>query len=156
MSDYNPLEGVGKAELFEKGKYLNPGLYVLAVKKTIFKSTRKSGDAFIVEFEVLESSDEENHAVGSTCTWYQGLRDKEVAFPAIKDFMRNLLGINPDDKAAMQEFADGIDKMLHQAINNPDLFEGTRIRVETYMIKTKAKGLDFTVHKWSLYEGDEE
>lgn len=155
MADYNPLAGVGRAELFEKGKYLNPGLYTLSVKKTIFKATRKSGDAFIVEFEVLESSDEENHPVGSTCTWYQGLRDKEVAFPAIKDFMRNLLGIDPDDKKAMEEFANGIDSTLKQAIDKPDLLADNRIRVETYIIQTKGKGLDFTVHKWSPYEEEE-
>jgi hypothetical protein len=155
MADYNPLAGVGSAQLFERGKFLHPGRYTLEVVKTILKHTRKSGDAFIVEFEVLETTDDEKHPVGTKATWFQKLSDTDIAFPAIKDFMRNLMGIDLNDKAAMLEFSQGVDGLLGKSINEPETLKGNRIKVECYMTRTKGKGLDFTVHQWSPCDPDE-
>lgn len=156
MALYNPFAGAGEAELSDRGVYLEPGgTYLLEVVKTIFKVTRKSGDAFIVEFKVLES-DHPKHRVGSKATWFQSLKDKSVALPALKDFALKLFQIDDprSDDPTVVEFISNMDEMLMEACEQETPLAGYKIRVTTEAVVTK-KGLDFTRHNWFSYEGDQ-
>jgi len=153
---FNPFAGTAEAELSERGIYLTAGgTYLLEVKKTIFKTTRKSGDAFIVEFRVVES-DMPQHRPGSRATWFQSLRDRSVALPSIKAFMLALFQIESGDLETpeVQGFLATLDETLMEACETETMFEGHRVRVSTEAVVTK-KGLDFTRHNWGSWEGQQ-
>jgi len=144
------FSGIEKAEISERGKYISPGfLGKLRVKKTLAKESVKSGLAFIVEFDVLESNLDE-HPVGSSATWFQKMQDKTVAFPAIKAFVAAVSGVHPGDRDAMAEINAEMENILDEATSNEtnNALVGQEVNLETFSTKTK-KGFDFTRHNWS-------
>ena len=136
------------AEVFEKGQYLPPGgKYLVEIKKVLEKDTRSSGKAFIVELEIVES----NHPdvkVGSKYSWFQSMRDLDVAMPAIKEWLAAVSGINPRDRVRVKNELDGKIVAVIEAAIEDNVLEGERVWCETFSKKTK-KNLDFTCHVWS-------
>lgn len=151
---------VGKAEIFERGSYLDKGNYKLTLLKCYTMTTRKKKDVFIAELKVEESSNDEI-PVGSKRSWYQDLSDEDIAFPAIKEFFMYLMQIDRSDKEAMQEFSDGLEELLDEVTDEDwknkseedHPLHGTPIAVECYMKETQ-KGNDFTVHDWEIWDGE--
>jgi len=141
--------GLKNAKTFERGAYLGVGAYQLQIGKFVLrageKATRKSGDALIVEFEVKRTSNPA-HPVGSKATWYQSLKDKDVAYGAIKEFLYAVLKAETKEQQALVD--ETIEKVLDDAIDNGKL-NGFVVDVQTSMKKTAGRGLDFTVHAWS-------
>lgn len=143
------FSGIEKAEISEKGRYLPSGFVgKLKVRRTLAKDSVKSGLAFIVEFEVVESNNDE-FSPGSSATWYQKMTDKTVAFPAIKAFVAAASGVHPGDREAMNEINDEMENILNEATTNEtsNALVGQEVAVETIATKTK-KGFDFTRHNW--------
>lgn len=155
------FSGIGETELFEKGVYLTPGgSYELEVLKILVKDTRKSGLGFIVEFKVISaegSGAEEQHAPGSRATWFQKLQDKDIAWPAIKEFFMGLLDVNRNNPTEYEEFSNSLEELVEEATAwEPDPEDpeskhplcGERVHVDTHSKLTK-KNVEFTVHNWS-------
>lgn len=143
------FSGIEKAEISEKGKYISPGFVgKMRVRRTLAKDSIKSGLAFIVEFDVLESN-HDDHPVGSSATWYQKMMDKTVAFPAIKAFVAAASGVNLGDREAMAEINAEMESILDEATTNEtsNALVGQEVKLETFSTKTK-KGHDFTRHNW--------
>lgn len=146
------------AEVFGRGQYLKPGKFRLKLNKMYTIATRKKGNALIVEFEVLESSTEQI-PVGGVRNWYQGLADQDVAFPAIKEFLIELFGIDQTDESQVAMFEDGLDELMEECADDiwktkkPEEhpLHGKTIAVECYMKETN-NGRDFTVHNWEAWE----
>ena len=161
------FDGIGEAEIFTRGKYMPPGFRgVLEVKRTIAKETVKSGIGFIVEFEVIEVNrpGTKDHdlapvVVGEKRTWFQGMKDKTVAFPAIKEWAAAMAGYQMHEKEAIDdEVSPELQNILTHATDNPadNDFVGVRVSLDTSHKKTK-NDRDFTVHAWAAYvEQDEE
>jgi hypothetical protein len=145
------FEGIEKAQISERGKYLPPNFAgTLKIKRTLYRETLKSGPAFIVEFEVV-ASNLDTTPVGSECSWYQSLRDRTVADPAIKAFAAACAGYHRTQRAEIEaEVAPNLDEMLTDCCQSPDdnALTGTLVDVRTWTKKTQ-KGLDFTAHDWS-------
>ncbi len=147
------FDGIEKTELFEKGKYLTAGgIYDLEIKKLFVKTTRKKTTAFLAEFTVLAVKGSEaaikEHAIGSHATWFQNIDDTDVAYPALAEFMAGVLDIDLTDPEQKEEFMSTLSNTLDEAVGEDQIFQGDKVRVETYSKLTK-KNLDFTVHKWS-------
>lgn len=149
--------GIGNAEIFERGKFVVDGFRgKLSVKRTIVKQTRKSGIAFIAEFEVLESNKLE-HQVGSKVTWFQKMTDPSVAFPAIKGFAAVCAGIDTSNKEMIEkEVSPNLEQIMDIATENPDNpeknpFIGVKVGLEATLITTQ-KGLPFTRYDFSPCE----
>jgi hypothetical protein len=113
-----------------------------------------------VEFTVVKSSDEKNHPVGSKATWFQALKDKDIAFGSLKEFIYPVLGLSyPRDKERITKEVDPkIEEILYAACDKSDIvpegknaFAGQKVRVQTRLKKTAGKGQDFTQHDWSPY-----
>jgi len=151
----NTFRGLADVEVSGTGNYLSAGgTYLLEIRATEYITTRKSGDAFIVEFVVLEST-HEKHRVGSRATWFQSLRDKAVAFPSIKRFMCALFGVDTDGSTEeSKSFLSQLEPLLTTACDNKAMLRGFKIRCETVGVTTQ-KGLDFTRHDWETYEGEQ-
>lgn len=156
---------IGEAEVFGKaGSYLPPdGDFKLKVIKAFTKKTRKSGDVFIVDFTVIESTHPEV-AVGAKRNWFQSLEDRDVAFPAIKDFMLRLFNVTKKkDTPEYKEFSNNLDALMEE-VGDEDWEEkdaaehplhGTTLGVETYNKVTK-KGNDYTVHNWYSWNPEDD
>lgn len=150
------------ANIFGKGNYLPPGNYKLKLLKMFSKGTRNKGEALIVDFEVVES-DNDKVPVGQKRNWYQGLQDQDVAFPAIKEFLLSLLAIDQDDEEEMGRFEDKIEALMEECGDekwekkdeSQHPLNGRTIAVECFMKKTQ-KGSDFTVHKWSAWDPEDD
>lgn len=144
------FSGIEKAEISERGKYLPPGFVgKLKVRRTLAKDSVKSGLAFIVEFEVLESNHDE-FPVGSSATWFQKMTDRTVSLPAIKAWLAAVSGIHPGDRATIDaEIGASMESILDEACQNEtnNNLIGLEVLVETVGQKTK-KGFDFTRHNW--------
>lgn len=156
----NLFEGLGGAQIFDRGKYFKPNFDgVVIVRKTLAKATRNKGIAFIVELEVEQSNLPQDHPVGSKGTWFQKLIDKDVAFPAIKvwaaacggfhshqkdEIEQTLCCINPETNNVL------LDDLVNYAVHNPDTndFVGQRLRLATQQVKTK-NNTDFTRYDFS-------
>lgn len=151
------FEGLGETELYEKGVYLSPGgVYELEVVRILLKETRRSGLGFIVEFKVVSATGEggSNHAPGSKATWFQKMTDKDIAFPAIKQFFVGLMDIDMNDDEQKEQFNGEIEDILEEATSwAPDgdddahPLAGERVSCSTYTKLTK-KNVEFTVHNW--------
>jgi hypothetical protein len=153
------FDGISNADLFERGRYFPPGFRgMVEVKKTLLKESRASGLGFIAECVVVEVDEpgEEGHELapvreGEKRTWWQGMRDKDVALPALKGFVAVLSGYDPSDKDQIeQEISPHVQDTLDEAVASPDdnNLTGLRGRLQTFHKLTK-KGNDFTVHQWS-------
>lgn len=150
----NIWDGSEEAEVFEKGQYMPGGFDGLVeIEKTILKETRASGMAFIVEMRVIESN-LDDCAPGQKRTWFQSLKDKDIAFPAIKEWAAAVAGIDPRNKDEVEaalgpDAPTPLNKVMANATDNPDDndFVGCRVLLETFMKETKKK-TDFTVHVW--------
>ena len=141
-------DGLEDAEIFERGKYMEPNFIgVVEMKKTMAKETLKNGMAFIVEMEVIETNMPDKHPEGQKVTWYQGLKDKTVAFPSIAEWVSACLGISKGDKAKLKEVQPLLPDAMKEATDNPEdnPFIGVQLKLSTFMVKTK-KGGDFTVY----------
>ena len=141
------FDGLKDAKTYEKGSYLSAGAYTLQIEKTIVKDTRKSGTGFIVEFKVIKSTCKD-HPVDTKATWFQGMKDKDVAFGAIKGFMLAVSGLDEtrDKETIKNDFDPNIESLMDDAITKNAL-KGSVVDVQVVLKKTQ-KGLDFSVHNW--------
>lgn len=160
--------GIEDADLFQRGKFLTPDFVgVLEVKKTLAFQTRKVGMAFIAEFTIIESNKPEGtlrtvvkdgeesmvpdaFPVGTKCTWFQKLADKDVAFPAIKSFVAALSGYQLSDKNKIdEELSPHLADLLDTCTESPEdnQLVGLRVDVITTGVVTK-NNRDFTRHDW--------
>lgn len=145
-------DGLDKAQTFEKGTFLKPGVYTLRIKTCLDKMTRKSGQAYIVEFEVLASSNSE-HPVGTSVTWFQKMADRDVAFGAIKEFLAAVYQKDLRQKTEKEDFERTIAPSLPaiaDASTKTNSLAGQVVNVEVTQIKTQ-KNLDFSRHAWSPF-----
>lgn len=147
--------GLKDAQTFDRGTYLNPGDYTLKIVNCLTKQTQKSGEGFIVEFEVLETSDPVHHAVGSKATWFQGLKNVQVSLGAIKEFLAAVFGYPLNQapyKARFEaEMGPQLEAIAAAASDGRNYLAGQIVKVKTEQVKTQ-KQTDFTRHTWSPYQ----
>ncbi len=134
------LSGLKDAKPTKKGTFLSEGQYVLKVKSTLVIQPMSGPEAFILEAEILESSDHENHPPGTERTWYQSFKFKDSAFGELKKFTYAVLGLDitsPTDKKKIEEQVDPqIEPMLQKVIEE-NKFSGKVIRCEVVDRETK-------------------
>ena len=163
----NDWSGIGKVKVYgNQGKYLPPdGEFKLQILKTFTKKTRNKGDAFIVDYKILES-DHDDVKEDQVYNWFQSLSDEDIAFPAIKGFMVNLLAIDEEDKEQVKEFEDSLEDLMEDVSDEKwekmpadklkkHPLHGLTIAVRTSNKVTKKSGKDFTVHDWSPWSPED-
>jgi hypothetical protein len=150
MTTASLWEGIGNAEIYDRGKYFKPGFQgIVIVKKTLAKETRKSGMAFIVELEVATTNMLEQHSVGSKGTWFVKLIDKDVAFPNIATWAAACCGVEGKDNIK-KEVLPILKDLMTYATDHPDAneFIDVKVYLSTEGVKTKAD-TDFTRYDFS-------
>ena len=144
------FDGLRNAKVFERGVFISKaGSFKVRVDKILTKDTRKSGNCFIVEQTVLETSCAD-YPVGSKVTWLQKLTDKDVAFSALKPFFYACLGLRyPEDKVKIEATVDPVLEQLADDAEKNGTLNGKVLNLQTSMIVTKEKKQNFTVHNWT-------
>lgn len=164
------FDGIEKAEIWVRGKYLTPGFSGdLKIKRTLAKSSQKSGVLFTVEFEVVSNEStprtttwsdgstktfnaKEDHPIGSKVTWQQKMSDRTVALPAVAGFVAAVSGYELGDKNTIErEVLPNLTKLLDHACANEDdnALVGQSVHCEAEHIITQKNKKDFTVMRWS-------
>jgi hypothetical protein len=166
----NIFQGLGSAPTFERGQYMNPGIYDVQIGRVIAKNTQQSGLATIAEFDILRSTprpQQDPKNMGRTWeptpsgiqgTYFQSMVDRNVANPAIKSMVRAILGLRQGDPLCQELDAmipghnpqglTVIENLMMQAIGEQNVFAGLLVHLECIMILTKKKE-DFTVYNFS-------
>lgn len=139
------FSGVGQAPLYESGTFFLPGNYELSISRVLVKNTMKSGRCFIVEF-AIEKSDNESMPAGSMGTWLQKLDNTVIAYPSLKAFTLAVVGVDKNDKEAVEAESPNVEKLLDAAVDDGAL-NGMKVRLRAERTKTQ-KGADFTRHTW--------
>ena len=129
------FDGIEKTKIFGTGVYLQPDhLYKLKITKTQVIKTREKGDAFVADYEVLES-DSAQDPVGSTRNLYVSLlKNKDTAFSNICQLLIAALGVDyssPEGKRlADAEIIPSAESLLNEATEKNTL-AGKVIRCQT-------------------------
>lgn len=158
----SPWSGIEKAQTFERGKFMPGGFRgLLRVKRTIYKRTIRSGEAFIVEFEVVSvdnpgdpESDKYPVEVGEKRTWYQKMVDLNVGLPAVKAWAAAMAGYELHQKDLIeQEVSPHLEDMMEHACQNPadNSFTDLLVYCETAQIETQSGG-EFTRYDFHPYD----
>lgn len=136
--------GMQKAEVFTQGSYFEPGEYRAVIKEVLYKDTRKSGPAVIVEFELTESSNP-TAPVGAKRSWVQTLKNKDVAFPNLLGFLAVLFDMDPNNGQHVQwvnsQLAPHSERFMEevttsQTVNGASV-KGKEIRISAFAHTTK-------------------
>lgn len=144
------IAGLKDAKTFGQGTFLDPGLYGLEITTCLLKPLRTGGHAFIMETKVLESSNPK-HPVGSKASWFQGFKEREVAFGSIKLAFYAVLGLDAvKDKEKIEKDVDPVIETMFAKVVTENIFAGKKVSCQVSMKKTK-KGLDFSLHTFSPY-----
>lgn len=127
------FDGIGKAQYFESGKYLQPGLYLVDIQRVKQAKTRMNRPFFVAEMKIVEASDVKEFPVGTDASWMVML-DHDAALGNIKHFISVASGTKLDE-ITEQDAEDAVSEQ------NP--LAGIRLRVMAVNVKTRA-GKDFT------------
>ncbi len=128
--------GIEKATFSEGGVYVLPGVYRVKLLACKHIRTRTQKDAFVVEMEILESSNKERQP-GSVMSWMVTM-DKEPALGNVKQFISVAVPCAMD-----QVNEEGVLYIVGE--KNP--LKGRVLRIAATEIQTKA-GRPFTKVKW--------
>lgn len=152
MSNANLWAGLNNAPTFERGTFFKPGTYDLQIDKIQLKQSQKSGLIFLVETEIVTSNNPD-HAVGSSATWIQKMVDKNIALPAVKGFLYALLSLDAHTDASRiaTEFDPYLEQAMDRITSEHNPFSGWYIHLEATMKKTQRQ-TDFTVHNWQPFQ----
>jgi len=145
------FDGMNSAEVYGKGKYFKPGVYVCKVTRVQLITTRKKDDAFIVDFEIQAAApgdSGEPSAVGTSAAWFQSFEYKESALGKIKEFLAAVLQVDPSTAPPGMTY----EELATAAVGEDNPLAGALVCVETFMTKTKS-GNDFTQHRFSAHTG---
>jgi hypothetical protein len=144
-------DDIEKAEVFTKGKWLEPGLYEVEV--TACKENDRqaaNGEAFIVEMTVLSTSRPDDHPVGSTASWVRKFdtpTKTKMSHSAMLEFFCAAMGFEPT-KVNAEKIKARLGAIQGRITGEENLLRGKRVKVETFHTGTRAGGL-FTIHRWS-------
>lgn len=143
------FSGIGEAEVGQSGIYFEPGLYVVEVLKVLAKMSRKGAMLYIIECEVLESSNAERPPGCKPAQVISMAHD--AAFRNIKEFIAACNGISPTRERERANQSVGEDE-ANYSVDESNPLGGTKLRLTCTQIETRA-GNPFTLHQWEPYEG---
>lgn len=149
------FKGIEDAVVSRSGVYLEPispfseeeipGHYVLDILMLKEHQSRKKQDAFIAEFNIIES-DVPWRPAGSKASWYVNVSGHEAGLGNVKAFLAVVAGI---------EETDVDEEGARYAVSDDQPFEGIRVRCTAVPIETKKEKRDFTKMEWMPWSEDD-
>jgi hypothetical protein len=150
------LKGIGDAAFGnERNPYLMGGLHTLQIKQVNFIPKREGGNAYIVAFKVIDSTNPEMRE-GSTFAWYQDFTYPDSAKVAVKAFCYAALGLTSASSLEERQAVDlELVKLVLQSTTDgheesENCFVGTVIKCESRLkASTKDASKIYTNHYFS-------
>lgn len=144
-------------KVFQTGSYLRGDYeFKLEIKEAIYKDLEGGGEALIVEFKVIESTDPEV-PVGAERSWFQ-MQNQSFAASAL-EFLVAACGFNPKDQSHVDKIAEGSEALMEILLPPHNKFKGREVFVKTTdKVKKEFKAIPeeqrtqkmyFTNHAWS-------
>lgn len=138
--------------------YDQPANYTLKIRRCTWKESRKKDNFYIVEAEVVKSSNP-RVAVGQVRTWMQAM-DNDVGPTAVTDFMFAALGFDrrqSDELAKIKELdaSNAIQDMLAETLDDPsdaackNSLKDHVVECEVKEIITKGEKKKFNLHTFT-------
>lgn len=140
-------------------QYKCPALYTLKVKRCTWKETREKKQFYIVEAEVVSSSNPDV-PVGCTRNWMQSM-DNDSGNSSAPAFVFACIGLDQKDStdlAKIKAMTAQIPKILASTLEEPtdptcvNSLKDKLVNVEVSEIITKAKGTRFSLHRFFPYK----
>ena len=150
------FDGMENAQIGRGGYYYKDGNYIADVVKCYSQDTRKIGNMFIVESQIVWSNNPERK-VGQVPSWCV-VMDWDTALGHVKGFIAACNGADPsDDEAVKACFTDAQGRDIsvlaaEYAVSPDNPLAGTRLELEVYSSPSKKTGKDFSAHKWKPYD----
>ncbi len=143
------FSGVNQAQVFDSGNYFPwaNAKYMVEIERCIVKKSRRAGEVFICEMKVLESNNSEMPK-GVSGTWLVKLDNEDTAYPNLKQFALAAMGVDTNDKEAVNEHSKNVEEALDAACGEEQAFAATKLYLET-VAHTTQKKTQFTKHTFS-------
>ncbi len=135
--------GIESAKFSEGGSYILTGVHRLEVDSCKHIKTKDGIDAFVVEFKILESSNEK-HIPGSLASHMIQIKPNTPALGNISQFLQTALS-KPGEPVLAAAITEEV-VLFATSEKNP--LHGYIVRAVGTEIKTKGKGLPFTKIKY--------
>ncbi len=146
---------IAAASVNGQGKFFSPGHYDLRVRQCLCKrgeDPSNPGDFFIVEFEILATTDLNNHPVGSMASFSRNMI-KSTSHGDIKGLFLGLAGLGQQDHS-MDPY---VSKILMRVVESDNPLMGMSVHLEAFLKLSKKQrdpnnpnqGKPFTVHNWT-------
>lgn len=147
---FNPFAGMRQAQTSQQGNYFSPGTYKVRVNKCVYRSTQNSGDVFLIETTILESSDPTSQPVGADRTWMQSTKNKQVYLAAVKALCAALVGLDLKNDAHAALFREKVEPKCEEIMTAAivqGLLNGREITVDVSKKEKKnTPGEFFNLH----------
>lgn len=148
----NPFAGMRGAATSQQGSFLSPGRYKLKINKYVYRPTQNSGDVFLIECTVLESTNPAT-PVGAERTWMQGTKNKQVYLSAVKSFAAAMVGLDLKNEIHARAFAEKVEPTIEETMLTAittATFNGREVIVDVTNKEKKTKpGEFFDLHVFS-------
>ena len=132
------FDGIESVTSTQGGAWLKPGQHLFKISSLRQPEGLRSGDCFIAELEVVESTCED-YSEGAKVSWIRNVsKHKEMALADIKAFLAAAAGIGEEDVDSDGAVA---------AVSEDQPFSGKLIRCEAFNRPTKSGG-EFTRTLW--------
>lgn len=107
------FSNIKDAKKSEAGTYLSTGVHKLKVNRVKSGTNWRKKKFFVVECEVLESSNEEDHPIGSTADWYVNLDSEypDISLADVKHFLQVAVFVSYADQGELYEDAEEPDEV---------------------------------------------
>ena len=141
--------GIKEAKFSEGGSYIKEGVHRLRVDSCKHIKTLAQVDAFVVEFEILESSNPE-HVVGSLASHMIQIKPNTPALGNISQFLQVALSKEKGESGGPEIVTPDMitEEVVLYATSEANPLKNTIVRAVGTQIKTKGKGLPFTKIKY--------
>lgn len=145
------FEGLDKREASQQGNYFSPGEYDVEIKRCMMRDTARSGRVFLVETTITKSSDEKETPIGSSRTWIQGQKNREIGQRAALSFLIAAMGFDvkdPKDAEGVKKVQAASPALMTKACRENSL-AGTKVHVSVTKKKNQAGTGEYSLHVWS-------
>lgn len=135
----------------KSGQYFEPGRYLVELRELKIISTVSSGEAFIAEFDVVES-DNPGIATGDRRSWYASLT-KPAAVIDVKEFLLLIVDAKLPGQATAHNFDPAI---VHWAVGADQPCKGMRFALNVWAKQQKRDpSKTFNRHEWRVAKDGE-
>lgn len=131
------FENLDTSKIFKRGIYLStkrpnrdPNEFLAEIISVELSQHYGGGDFVTMTYRLLESSDPEQHPVGTERITQQDMKNEKIAGPNLAQFVCAVLGVDPNDDAKVKEIQSaGKLSSAMKLATEKNAFAGRKVRI---------------------------